>query len=87
MARRSIAAVTAFAALVGGCLVGLGRAEAALPGGSGRFVAGRIFYQLGRIATYCLLGVVAEKKVPGVVDTLTRLSSVSSSAGEGAARL
>jgi uncharacterized protein len=29
------------------------------PGGAGRFVAGRIIYQLGRIATYCLLGVVA----------------------------
>lgn len=27
--------------------------------GAGRFIAGRIFYQLGRIATYCLLGVVA----------------------------
>ena len=29
------------------------------PGGAGRFIAGRIFYQFGRIATYCLLGVVA----------------------------
>ena len=29
------------------------------PGGAGRFVAGRIVYQLGRVATYCLLGVVA----------------------------
>ena len=29
------------------------------PGGPARFVAGRIIYQLGRIATYCLLGVVA----------------------------
>jgi uncharacterized protein len=28
-------------------------------GGAGRFVAGRVFYQLGRIATYCLLGVMA----------------------------
>ena len=28
-------------------------------GGAGRFVAGRIVYQLGRVATYCLLGVVA----------------------------
>jgi len=28
-------------------------------GGNGRFVAGRIVYQLGRIATYCLLGVAA----------------------------
>ena len=28
-------------------------------GGAGRFVAGRLIYQLGRIATYCLLGVVA----------------------------
>lgn len=31
----------------------------ALPGGAGRFIAGRIIYQLGRIATYCLLGVLA----------------------------
>lgn len=29
------------------------------PGGAGRFVAGRLVYQLGRIATYGLLGVVA----------------------------
>ena len=29
------------------------------PGGPARFVAGRILYQLGRVATYCLLGVVA----------------------------
>src|SRR6185369_12475491 len=29
------------------------------PGGPARFVVGRIIYQLGRIATYCLLGVVA----------------------------
>lgn len=29
------------------------------PGGPGRFLAGRIIYQLGRIATYCLLGIVA----------------------------
>ena len=29
------------------------------PGGAGRFVAGRIIYQLGRVMTYCLLGVVA----------------------------
>jgi uncharacterized protein len=29
------------------------------PGGSARFVAGRFTYQLGRIATYCLLGIVA----------------------------
>ena len=29
------------------------------PGGPARFVAGRIVYQLGRIATYCLLGIVA----------------------------
>ncbi len=27
--------------------------------GAGRFVAGRLVYQLGRLATYCLLGVVA----------------------------
>jgi len=31
----------------------------ATPGGPVRFVAGRIVYQLGRVATYCLLGVVA----------------------------
>jgi sulfite exporter TauE/SafE len=30
-----------------------------LPGGAGRFIAGRVIYQLGRVATYCLLGVVA----------------------------
>jgi hypothetical protein len=30
-----------------------------LPGGAGRFIAGRIIYQLGRVATYGLLGVVA----------------------------
>jgi sulfite exporter TauE/SafE len=29
------------------------------PGDSARFVTGRIIYQLGRVATYCLLGVVA----------------------------
>jgi sulfite exporter TauE/SafE len=29
------------------------------PGGPARFVAGRIIYQLGRVAAYCLLGVVA----------------------------
>jgi uncharacterized protein len=29
------------------------------PGGPARFVTGRITYQLGRVATYCLLGVVA----------------------------
>jgi sulfite exporter TauE/SafE len=29
------------------------------PGGPARFVAGRIIYQLGRVATYCLLGVAA----------------------------
>ncbi len=28
-------------------------------GGPGRFVAGRILYQLGRVTTYCLLGIVA----------------------------
>jgi hypothetical protein len=27
--------------------------------GSGRFVAGRVIYQCGRLATYCLLGIVA----------------------------
>src|ERR1017187_4222614 len=29
------------------------------PGGTGRFVVGRIIYQLGRVMTYCLLGGVA----------------------------
>jgi len=29
------------------------------PGGPARFLAGRLVYQLGRIITYCLLGVVA----------------------------
>jgi len=29
------------------------------PGGPARFVVGRIIYQLGRVATYCLLGVAA----------------------------
>jgi sulfite exporter TauE/SafE len=29
------------------------------PGGPARFAAGRVAYQLGRVATYCLLGVVA----------------------------
>jgi sulfite exporter TauE/SafE len=29
------------------------------PGGAGRFVAGRVTYQLGRVTTYVLLGVVA----------------------------
>lgn len=28
-------------------------------GGAGRFIAGRIVYQIGRITTYCLLGVLA----------------------------
>ena len=30
-----------------------------LPGGAGRFVAGRLIYQLGRVTTYCLLGIMA----------------------------
>jgi len=29
------------------------------PGGPGRFIAGRVLYQIGRVTTYCLLGVVA----------------------------
>jgi hypothetical protein len=29
------------------------------PGGAGRFIAGRVVYQLGRITTYALLGIVA----------------------------
>jgi sulfite exporter TauE/SafE len=44
------------------CAAMCGPLMLALPapsGGAGRFLAGRIFYQLGRIATYCLLGVVA----------------------------
>jgi len=31
----------------------------ALPGGPGRFILGRVIYQLGRIATYCALGMLA----------------------------
>ena len=30
-----------------------------LPGGAGRFVAGRLIYQLGRVTTYALLGIIA----------------------------
>jgi sulfite exporter TauE/SafE len=44
------------------CAAMCGPLMLALPvpvGGAGRFVAGRIMYQLGRVATYCLLGVVA----------------------------
>ncbi len=44
------------------CAAMCGPLMLALPapsGVAGRFLAGRIFYQLGRIATYCLLGVVA----------------------------
>ena len=44
------------------CVAMCGPLLLALPspaGGPGRFVAGRIIYQLGRIGTYCLLGVVA----------------------------
>jgi sulfite exporter TauE/SafE len=44
------------------CAAMCGPLMLALPvptGGPLRFVAGRIVYQLGRIATYCLLGVVA----------------------------
>lgn len=29
------------------------------PGGSGRLLAGRLIYQLGRVTTYCLLGLMA----------------------------
>jgi len=29
------------------------------PGGAGRFITGRVIYQLGRVMTYCLLGVIA----------------------------
>ena len=44
------------------CAAMCGPLMLALPvpsGGPGRFAAGRIVYQLGRITTYCLLGVVA----------------------------
>ncbi len=44
------------------CAAMCGPLMLALPapsGGAGRFLAGRIFYQLGRIATYGLLGVAA----------------------------
>ena len=44
------------------CAAMCGPLMLALPvssGGAGRFIAGRIFYQLGRITTYCLLGMVA----------------------------
>src|ERR1039457_6682902 len=44
------------------CAAMCGPLMLALPvarGGTGRFVAGRIIYQLGRVMTYCLLGVVA----------------------------
>jgi len=44
------------------CAAMCGPLMLALPmpaGGAGRFIAGRIIYQLGRIATYCLLGVLA----------------------------
>lgn len=44
------------------CAAMCGPLMLALPlpaGGAGRFIAGRIFYQLGRIATYCSLGVIA----------------------------
>ena len=44
------------------CAAMCGPLMLALPvtsGGPGRFVAGRIIYQLGRVTTYCLLGIVA----------------------------
>ena len=44
------------------CAAMCGPLMLALPvpaGGPARFVAGRIIYQLGRIVTYCLLGIVA----------------------------
>jgi sulfite exporter TauE/SafE len=44
------------------CAAMCGPLMLALPvvaGGAGRFAAGRFSYQIGRIATYCLLGVVA----------------------------
>lgn len=50
--------------LLGGlhCAAMCGPLMLALPvpaGGAGRFITGRIIYQLGRVATYCLLGVLA----------------------------
>ncbi|MEI8289345.1 MAG: sulfite exporter TauE/SafE family protein [Verrucomicrobiota bacterium] len=45
------------------CAAMCGPLQLALPvpdgGGAGRFIAGRIIYQLGRVATYCALGLVA----------------------------
>ena len=44
------------------CAAMCGPLMLALPvtrGGAGRFVAGRIIYQLGRVTTYCLLGIMA----------------------------
>jgi len=44
------------------CAAMCGPLQLALPlpaGGTGRFIAGRVLYQSGRIATYCLLGVLA----------------------------
>ena len=44
------------------CAAMCGPLMLALPagqGGAGRHLAGRILYQLGRVTTYCLLGVLA----------------------------
>jgi sulfite exporter TauE/SafE len=44
------------------CAAMCGPLMLALPapaGGAGRFVSGRVIYQLGRVVTYCLLGVAA----------------------------
>jgi len=44
------------------CAAMCGPLMLALPGqdaGAGRFIAGRIIYQFGRVTTYCLLGIVA----------------------------
>ena len=45
------------------CAAMCGPLQLALPvpigGGAGRFIGGRILYQLGRVTTYCLLGVLA----------------------------
>jgi len=38
------------------------------PGGPGRFIAGRVVYQLGRVATYRLLGVAAGGVADGQED-------------------
>lgn len=44
------------------CAAMCGPLQLALPvpgGGAGRFIAGRIIYQIGRVTTYCALGLIA----------------------------